>query len=97
FPRFTTYREQVDNVYWFPTYTRADDDLHFQSGDVHIRVIVKYTNYKRFGSESRIVFNGQTVPPSTAGSPQPAPQPPAPRSGNGSGVPQSSGTVPPRP
>ena len=42
---------------------RADDDLHFQSGDVHIRVIVKYTNYKRFGSESRIVFNGQAVPP----------------------------------
>src|SRR5205085_9759755 len=22
FPRFTTYREQVDGVYWFPTYTR---------------------------------------------------------------------------
>ena len=25
FPRFTTYREQIDNVYWFPTYTSAND------------------------------------------------------------------------
>lgn len=86
FPRFTTYREQVDNVYWFPTYTRADDDLHFQSGDVHIRVIVRYTDYKRFGSKSRIVFNGQTVQP---GSSQPG----------GGTAPQSSGgsTTPPKP
>src|SRR5215472_13331694 len=25
FPRFETYREQIDGKYWFPTYTRADD------------------------------------------------------------------------
>lgn len=100
FPRFTTYREQIDNVYWFPTYTRADDDLHFQSGDVHIRVIVRYTNYKRFGSKSRIVFNGQTVQP---GSEQPAGQPrqggssgstPQPPPGGGQS-PQPSANVPP--
>ncbi|MBV8207703.1 MAG: hypothetical protein JO041_12985 [Acidobacteria bacterium] len=88
FPRFTTYREQIDNVYWFPTYTRADDELHFQSGDVHIRVIVRYTNYKRFGSSSRIVFNGKTVdnngpvgsdqasPPRSGPPPNPMPQSP---------------------
>src|SRR5579863_10680003 len=35
FPKFTTYREQVvDGPYWFPVYTRADDTLHFSTGDV---------------------------------------------------------------
>ncbi len=62
FPAFTTYREQIDGKYWFPTYTRADDFLHFTSGDVHIVETVKYTNYKRFGSKSKIVFQGQEIP-----------------------------------
>src|SRR5437762_13904376 len=25
FPKFTTWREQIDGKYWFPTYTKADD------------------------------------------------------------------------
>lgn len=58
-PKFVTYREQIDGQYWFPTYTKADDVLHFSSGDVHIREIVKYTNYKRFGVKTRIIYNGQ--------------------------------------
>jgi hypothetical protein len=62
FPKFTTWREQVDGRYWFPTYTRVDDHLHFKIGDVHIRQIVKYTNYKRFGSKSRITYEGQELP-----------------------------------
>jgi hypothetical protein len=62
YPRFTTWREQVDNTYWFPTYTRADDTLHFMTGDIHIREIVKYENYKRFGSKSKITFDGKEVP-----------------------------------
>ena len=61
FPSFVTYREQVDGKYWFPTYTKAEDDLHFSSGDVHIREIVKYTSYKRFGSDVKIIFDGQEV------------------------------------
>jgi len=60
-PKFVTYREQIDGQYWFPTYTRADDDLHFRSGDVRIREIVKYTNYKRFGVKTRIIYNGQPI------------------------------------
>ena len=63
FPKFTTYREQIDNEYWFPTYTYVDDTLHFKTGDVRIRQIVKYTNYKRFGSKSRIIYEGQELPP----------------------------------
>lgn len=64
FPRFTTYREQVDNVYWFPTYTTADDVLHFKGGDVQMRVIIKYTDYKRFGSETKILYDGKELPDS---------------------------------
>jgi len=61
FPKFTTWRTQVDDLYWFPAYTLVDDTLHFKTGDVHIRQIVKYTNYKRFGSKSRIIFEGQEI------------------------------------
>jgi hypothetical protein len=62
FPRFTTWREQIDGKYWFPTYTRADDTLHFSNNDVRIRMIVKYTDYKRFGSKVRITYEGQPLP-----------------------------------
>jgi hypothetical protein len=58
-PKFVTYREQVDGQYWFPTYTRADDFLHFQSGDVRVREIVKYSNYKRFGVKTRMIYKGE--------------------------------------
>ena len=63
YPNFTTWREQIDSVYWFPTYTKADDTLHFFAGDIHIREIVKYQNYKRFGSKTRITFEGKELPP----------------------------------
>jgi hypothetical protein len=63
YPKFTTWRQQIDGQYWFPTYTRADDVLHFNTGDIHIREIVKYDDYKRFGSKVRILYNGQEVPP----------------------------------
>jgi outer membrane lipoprotein-sorting protein len=62
FPKFTTYREQVDQKYWFPTYTRADDTLHFSGNDVKIREIVKYENYKRFQSKVKVTYNGQEIP-----------------------------------
>jgi hypothetical protein len=64
FPAFTTYREQIDGRYWFPTYTRADDTLHFSNQDVRIREIIKYTNYKRFGSDVKITYEGQELPKS---------------------------------
>ncbi len=55
FPTFETFRENIEGHFWFPTYTRADDVLHFKTGpDVRIRVSVKYTNYQRFGSTIKI-------------------------------------------
>ena len=32
FPRFETFRENIEGHYWFPTYTRADDMLQFSTG-----------------------------------------------------------------
>jgi hypothetical protein len=61
FPRFTTWRQQIDGKYWFPTYTRVDDTLHFSMGDVHIRQIVKYENYRRFRATSKVLYEGQEV------------------------------------
>src|SRR3954463_2721159 len=59
FPKFETYREQVDGKYWFPTYTYADDTLNFKDGpSQRIKVVIKYDNYKKyeFKSESSITY-----------------------------------------
>jgi hypothetical protein len=74
FPSFTTWRAQVDKTYWFPVYTKADDQLHFSMGDVHIREIVKYENYKKFGAKTRITYEGKELPP---GEQKPGEQKPA--------------------
>lgn len=66
-PPFTTYYEQVDGKYWFPTYTKAEGTLHFPAGngstsqDVHMRNIVRYTDYKQFRATSRIIYNGEDI------------------------------------
>jgi uncharacterized protein DUF4440 len=61
FPSFTTYRELVDGKYWFPSYTKSDDYLHFSTDSIHVVETVDYINYKRFGAESRIIFDGKQV------------------------------------
>ncbi len=61
FPTFTTWREQVDGIYWFPTFSRADETLHFTGNDVHIRQTIRYTNYKKFGADVKITYEGQDV------------------------------------
>ncbi len=69
YPKFTTWRQRIDGKYWFPTYTRADDTLHFNMNDIHIREIVKYEDYKRFGSSVRILYEGKEVPKADQKSP----------------------------
>ena len=56
FPKFETYRENIDGKYWFPTYTYADDVLNFRTGPQRIKVIVQYKDYKKFGSDTNIKF-----------------------------------------
>lgn len=62
FPKFTTWRQQIDGLYWFPVYTKADDELHFKAEDVHIKEIVKYQDYKRFGTNVKILYEGKEIP-----------------------------------
>jgi hypothetical protein len=73
FPRFTTYREQIDGKFWFPTYTMADDTLYFSTGQVHIKQVIRYTDYKQFKSKVRIVSVDPTTQPNA---PPPPPPPP---------------------
>jgi len=54
FPHFETFRENIEGKYWFPTYTRADEVLPFKDNPVHLRVTVRYENYKRFGVTVKI-------------------------------------------
>jgi len=59
FPKFETYREQIDGKYWFPTYTHADDTLHFPDGSSQrIKMTVQYRDYKRYEGRSTIKYGG---------------------------------------
>jgi len=77
-PPFMTWRQQIDGHYWFPVYTKGEGILHFAGGnytmqeDVHIRDVIKYSDYKRYGSSSKIFYNGQDI---TNNSQQPGQQP----------------------
>jgi outer membrane lipoprotein-sorting protein len=59
FPKFETYREQIDGKYWFPTYTIANDTLHFKDNDVRLKQTVRYDDYKQFKAKSSITFGGE--------------------------------------
>ena len=84
-PPFTTYYEQIDGKYWFPTYTKAEGILHFQaqngalSNDVHMRSVVKYTDYKQFRSTSRIIYNGEDITNKGSDNPNNNPAAPPPK------------------
>ena len=55
-PTMVTYREQFEQKYWFPTYIRADETLHFLYGDdAHVREVIKYTKYQRADSGTSTV------------------------------------------
>jgi hypothetical protein len=74
FPLFETYRQQVDGKYWFPVYTYADDNLVFDNGQVsHVRMVVRYTDYRRFGSKVKITDVGEEAPDEPQQKPAPAP------------------------
>ena len=55
FPRFETYRENIDGRYWFPTYTYSDDKLDFpEGGQLHVRMVIRYKNYRQFQSDVKV-------------------------------------------
>lgn len=65
FPEFETVREQIDSQYWFPTWTEADDVLHFGGflggyNSVHVRQLITYGNFKKFEVGTTIKYGSVT-------------------------------------
>ena len=56
FPRFTTIRRPV-NGYWFPAVTSADDTLYFRTAPIREKLVIRYEDYKKFGSASSVNFD----------------------------------------
>jgi hypothetical protein len=56
FPRFATTRKPVGN-FWFPVLTVADDTLNFRAGPIREKLVIRYDDYKKFGSDTTITFD----------------------------------------
>jgi hypothetical protein len=82
-PPYTTYYQQIDGKYWFPVYTKAEGTLHFAaqrgalSQDVHVRTIVRYTDYKRFHTNVTIHYDGEVLDNNTTPQKPDTTQPPS--------------------
>jgi hypothetical protein len=57
FPHFTTLRQKVEGDYWFPVMTYGDDTLYFRGGAQRVRLSIRYSEYRRFGADSKITFD----------------------------------------
>jgi len=89
FPRFETYRENIDGRYWFPTYTAGDDELVFERGpSIKVRLLVRYRDYRQFQSDVKITGASEEVEETPGKTPEPGkpnpqeekkPEPPKPR------------------
>lgn len=72
FPKFETYRENIEGRYWFPTYTYGDDKLFFEEGPpYHVRMVIKYKNYRRFQSDIKFIDGAEVVDEPKAGGVKP--------------------------
>ncbi len=79
YPTFETYREQIDGRFWFPTYTFADDELVFGSGQVvRMRMRVKYTDFEKLTGKVRVIEEGDPGVEEPAEKPAAKPAPTAP-------------------
>ncbi len=66
FPKFETWRENIDGHYWFPTFTTGDDELVFDKGpSVHVHLTVRYQNYRQFRSDVRVIGDPEELPNET--------------------------------
>jgi hypothetical protein len=64
-PHFTTIRREVDSKWMFPVETYADDTLFFRNWPQRIKIVIRYSDYRRFGAESTVTF-GDEAPPTAA-------------------------------
>src|ERR1700676_2580041 len=98
FSLFETYRENVDGKYWFPNYLRSDDTLHTKEGDIPVRLVIKWTDFKPAGAAQSVPKaapnpSGGTSPASSPGTapaapPAASPSPPPAAAPNGLGQPK---------
>ncbi|HEX8566834.1 MAG TPA: hypothetical protein VF648_14415 [Pyrinomonadaceae bacterium] len=73
FPVVETWRENIGGKYWFPSYSYANDELYFESGNtLKIKVRVRYTDFKEAKATIRILDDEEVVTPEK---PQAAPTP----------------------
>ena len=79
FPIVETYREQFGGRYWFPTYSYADEELIFDSGEpLHIRMQVRYSDFAPARADVRVVdveSGGELQNDKTGAKPTPTPTP----------------------
>ena len=80
FPKFETYREQIDGKYWFPTYTFGDDTLNFKDGpSQRIKETIKYDHYKKFEFKTETNIKYGEVGSGDQSAPLPAQPPSSPK------------------
>ena len=72
YPTFETYREQIDGKFWFPTYTYADEELIFDSGQVvHLRMRITFNEFARPRAKVKVLDEGQDIIPDPTPTPTP--------------------------
>lgn len=82
FPNVETYREQFGGKFWFPTYSYADEELLFPSGEtLHIRMQIRYSDFAPARADVKVVdvesgaeLKNESAKPPTA-TPTPIPKP----------------------
>jgi hypothetical protein len=90
FSLFETYRENVAGKYWFPNYLRSDDTLHTKEGDIPVRLVIKWSDFKPAGAAQSVpkASPSPSGGASPASSPGAAPAPPAAAGPDGSAKPR---------
>jgi len=71
FTMFETFRENFQEKYWLPTYTRSDDYVEDRdTGEMHLRMVIHDTDFKLGGPPTAAPV---AAPAPAANSPAPAP------------------------
>jgi TonB family protein len=95
FPTVETYREEIDGRYWFPTYSYADEELIFDSGDsLHVRLKVRYSDFAPARATVTITEGDPSEAKQKSAQPTPSPPPTAtPPEGAAKGEPIQGGIL----
>ena len=56
FPEFETLRQKIDEKYWFPVWTHADERLRFPDSTVRIEETITYDDYRKFDATAIIHY-----------------------------------------